>query len=178
VAPKSKPAHHSSKSRPVGAEPSPTSALTVGFGIGFDEEAVKRDLEAIEIVEKEDDRKLLKWCEKKPAGSAPRFRTYDLDPVKEAPTVGNEGGGGVFFIAASQSVRASASVTATHTTGDEIWSEERSLLEEIDNFPKDGVPSDLDHLFEKLADIYNDRGDRVGAMNVLLTLLEKYDPNK
>jgi len=178
VAPKSKPAHHSSKSRPVGAEPSPTSALTVGFGNGFDEEALKRDLEAIETVEKEDARKLLEWCEKKPAGSAPQFRIHDLDPAEEAPTVGNEGGGGVFFIAASQSVRATTSVTATHTTGDEIWSEERRLLEDIDNFPDDGVPSDIDRLFEKLTKIYNDRGDRAGAMNVLLMLVDKYDPNK
>ena len=92
--------------------------------------------------------------------------------------MGKEGGGGAFLIVASPSVRASASVTATHTTGDEIWSEERRLLEDIDNFPEDGVPSDLDHLFEKLANIYNDRGDSVGAMNVLLTLVDKYDPNK
>ena len=85
---------------------------------------------------------------------------------------------GEAFFAASQSVRASASVTATHTTGDEIWSEERRLLEDIDNFPDDGVPSDIDHLFEKLTKIYNDRGDRAGAMNLLLTLADKYDPNK
>ena len=39
--------------------------LTVGSGTGFDEEAVKRDLEAMERVEKEDARKLRQWCEKR-----------------------------------------------------------------------------------------------------------------
>jgi len=39
--------------------------LTVGFGTGFDEEAVKHDLEEMERVEKEDARKLLQWCEKR-----------------------------------------------------------------------------------------------------------------
>jgi len=119
------------------------------------------------VPEKEDARKLLSGG----GGGAIFF-------VAEAPTVGEGGDGGAFFFVAPPSARASASVKETYTTGDEIRSEERSVLEEIDNFPKDGVPSDLDHLFEKLADIYNDRGDRVGAMNVLLTLLEKYDPNK
>jgi hypothetical protein len=38
--------------------------LTVGSGTGFDEEAVKHDLEAMERVEKEDARKLLQWCKK------------------------------------------------------------------------------------------------------------------
>ena len=39
--------------------------LMVGFGTGFDEEAVKHDLEVMERVEKEDARKLLQWCEKR-----------------------------------------------------------------------------------------------------------------
>ena len=39
------------------------SVLTVGFGPGFDEEAVERDFAIMEGVEKEDANKLRQWCE-------------------------------------------------------------------------------------------------------------------
>ena len=64
---KDKPAHPRpvSVSRSAHTGPSPTGALMVGSGTGVDEEAVKRDLEIMEDVEKEDARALLQWCEER-----------------------------------------------------------------------------------------------------------------
>jgi hypothetical protein len=62
--------------------------LTVGFGTGFDEEAVNRDLAIMEEVDEDDAHKLRQWCEV------------------------------------------------------------RGLRDDIDEFPKDGKPSDLGDLFD------------------------------
>ena len=40
--------------------------MTVGHGSGFDEEAVRRDLETMAMVERDDAAALLAWCERTP----------------------------------------------------------------------------------------------------------------
>jgi hypothetical protein len=43
------------------------------------------------------------------------------------------------------------------------WCDVRGLREDIEKFPKDGKPSDLGGLFDKLGDLLYDMGDEIGA---------------
>ena len=107
-----------------------TSALTVGCGTGFDEEAVKRDLDIMKVADKDDADALLQWCEKR---SLREGSASDVSTVSSSPNT------------------------------DEDIIDERSLRDEIENFPKDGDPSDLGDLFSELGDLLADMDDVIGA---------------